>query len=482
MSLSYSGLTNYGKATNPSVEMGLGSMNILRDPPRSITTRRIDKVGQTSSLTEMIDESGNRACEAINVYARGVNPCVSVSYGNAGNNGGQRSSSVFGSSITGGLQAKLPYSIMKDGAFRPPVQTQDQLLPLSRLPRVNTESFTQPGFVDYSKKIECSSGDYRQIKKDTLKACIRPTATYKISPQAIEPFEIKYVIKNPVKFDSMAGFSGTRTRDLTTQDVKKPTRELHDNILNPDAYSNKSGKTMINSELGMNTDRYIQNVLYSDVQVNPSGQTMIDGEFDMNTDRYIQNVLYSDVQVNPSGQTMIDGEFDMNTDRYIQDVLHTDVQTNRSKSIHFTPIDDVINVNTHTKNINNISYTEPKTGNTKDVYIHEDIELQRSSLLTSADSNKTQNIYVRPEVQFQQELQRNRPITQIVANQGSNNMKSYTDLNSRDYKLNYTVKAGSFEGKAQMPLQNRITQYKQQYDTEKSVRDKKIMEMRQSRY
>jgi hypothetical protein len=452
MSLSYSGLTNYGKATNPSVEMGLGSMNILRDPPRSITTRRIDKVGQTSSLTEMIDESGNRACEAINVYARGVNPCVSVSYGNAGNNGGQRSSSVFGSSITGGLQAKLPYSIMKDGAFRPPVQTQDQLLPLSRLPRVNTESFTQPGFVDYSKKIECSSGDYRQIKKDTLKACIRPTATYKISPQAIEPFEIKYVIKNPVKFDSMAGFSGTRTRDLTTQDVKKPTRELHDNILNPDAYSNKSGKTMINSELGMNTDRYIQ------------------------------NVLYSDVQVNPSGQTMIDGEFDMNTDRYIQDVLHTDVQTNRSKSIHFTPIDDVINVNTHTKNINNISYTAPKTGNTKDVYIHEDIELQRSSLLTSADSNKTQNIYVRPEVQFQQELQRNRPITQIVANQGSNNMKSYTDLNSRDYKLNYTVKAGSFEGKAQMPLQNRITQYKQQYDTEKSVRDKKIMEMRQSRY
>jgi hypothetical protein len=452
MSLSYSGLTNYGKATNPSVEMGLGSMNILRDPPRSITTRRIDKVGQTSSLTEMIDESGNRACEAINVYARGVNPCVSVSYGNAGNNGGQRSSSVFGSSITGGLQAKLPYSIMKDGAFRPPVQTQDQLLPLSRLPRVNTESFTQPGFVDYSKKIECSSGDYRQIKKDTLKACIRPTATYKISQQAIEPFEIKYVIKNPVKFDSMAGFSGTRTRDLTTQDVKKPTRELHDNILNPDAYSNKSGKTMINSELGMNTDRYIQNVLYSDVQVNPSGQTMIDGEFDMNTDRYIQNVL------------------------------HTDVQSNRSKSIHFTPIDDVINVNTHTKNINNISYTAPKTGNTKDVYIHEDIELQRSSLLTSADSHKTQNIHVRPEVQYQQELQRNIPITQIVANQGSNNMKSYTDLNSRDYKLNYTVKAGSFEGKAQMPLQNRITQYKQQYETEKSVRDKKIMEMRQSRY
>ena len=54
MSISYSGLTNYGKAVNPSVEMGLGSMNILRDPPRSITTRRVDKVGQTSSLTEKL--------------------------------------------------------------------------------------------------------------------------------------------------------------------------------------------------------------------------------------------------------------------------------------------------------------------------------------------------------------------------------------------------------------------------------------------
>ena len=61
MSISYSGLTNYGKATLPSVEGGFGSMNILRDPPKSIMTRRIDKVGETSSITELIDGSGNRS-------------------------------------------------------------------------------------------------------------------------------------------------------------------------------------------------------------------------------------------------------------------------------------------------------------------------------------------------------------------------------------------------------------------------------------
>jgi hypothetical protein len=245
---------------------------------------------------------------------------------------------------------------------------------------------------------------------------------------------------------------------------------------------NPSGKTMIDGEIDMNTDRYIQDVLYGNVQVNSSGKTMIDGEIDMNTDRYIQDVLYGNVQVNPSGKTMIDGEIDMSTDRYIQDVLYGDVQTNKSKSIHITPIDNVINTNNYTKDINNIFYTAPISGNTKDMYIHEDIELKRSSLLTSANSQKTQNIYVRPEVQYEKELQRNRPITEMVSNQGSNTMKSFNDMNNRDYKLHYTVNAGSYEGKAQRPLQNRITQYKEEYETEKSIRDKKIINMQQSRH
>ena len=94
MSFSYSGLTNYGKASLPSAEGWGSNMNILRDPPKSIHTRRLDKVGQTSDITAMIDDSGNRVCEGINVFARGVNPMVSVSYNNVGNNGGQGSGAV----------------------------------------------------------------------------------------------------------------------------------------------------------------------------------------------------------------------------------------------------------------------------------------------------------------------------------------------------------------------------------------------------
>ena len=40
--LSYSGIINYGKATLPSVDSWGTNMNILKDPPKSITTRKID--------------------------------------------------------------------------------------------------------------------------------------------------------------------------------------------------------------------------------------------------------------------------------------------------------------------------------------------------------------------------------------------------------------------------------------------------------
>ena len=131
--LSYSGLTNHGKVTLPSVESWGTNMNILRDPPKSVHTRKIDKVGQTSNITSMIDDSTDRASEAIMVYARGVNPSVSVSYNNVGNNGGQSSGALAGLNNT--QAAKLPYPIMRDGVFRPPVLKQEQLLPLSRQPR-----------------------------------------------------------------------------------------------------------------------------------------------------------------------------------------------------------------------------------------------------------------------------------------------------------------------------------------------------------
>ncbi|NDE13735.1 hypothetical protein EBZ80_02275 [bacterium] len=129
--LSYSCLTTNRKATLPSVEMWGTNMNILADPYKSVFTRRIDKVGDTQGILLSQEASGDRVAECINVYARGVNPMVSVSYDNYGNNAGSKS--------TAGV--KLP---LRPEVFYPPVFRQEDLMPLSRQPRNWFYALTNP--------------------------------------------------------------------------------------------------------------------------------------------------------------------------------------------------------------------------------------------------------------------------------------------------------------------------------------------------
>jgi hypothetical protein len=397
MAISYSAITNYGRVTLPSVEGGLGCMNILRDPPKSITTRRIDKVGETSSITELIDESGDRACEAISLYARGVNPMVSVSYGNAGNNGGQRpmgcGSSDVGSSGNNlhSAQAFLPYRVARDGAFRPPIISQQQLLPLSRQPRTNTKAFSQPCFADFSKKLICPGG-YNGTKQELLKACVQPTATYHIGQPLVEPFEVKYVIKNPVKFDPQAGNSNMRTRDLTMQDVLEPTKGIAEVAFNvTDVYTNQSGENM----------------------------------------KFADN-------------------------------SHLDTSMN---------IKDAIN----------IEYTAPFSGNTKENFIQTDIELRKNILEGSLYTNKSQNIYSRPQFEHQKEQKRNRPIGRAFANHGVPGRQTSQDIGSRDYKLKETINAGQFDGRGQIPMKDRMQYVDENVDFDKRKMRQKIMDMQLNR-
>ena len=200
MSLTYSGVVGAGsgKTTLGSVEGGLGSMKILRDPPKSGWTRRVDKVGETSSLTEMRDQSGDRMAESIQVYPRGINPFASVSYSNSSNNGGQLSGSI---AVGGQPSAKLPYTIMKDGAYRPPVLLQQDLLPLSRLPR-NKSSLSvtaSPEMADFTRRLRSCADASRT--KEVHTQIVHAYAQSNVSNEKInttplrEPFEVKYVIE-----------------------------------------------------------------------------------------------------------------------------------------------------------------------------------------------------------------------------------------------------------------------------------------------
>lgn len=155
--LSYDLLTTSRKATLPSVEMWNTNMNILRDPNSGIYTRRVDKVGDTQGVLLAQDNAGDRIAECINVYARGVNPMVSVSYDNNSNNAGLR-----GSLLNRNQGVKLPY---RPEVYRPPVFRQEDLMPLSRQPRNWFYALANPELPNIIQNMQCNESKSSTIDK-----------------------------------------------------------------------------------------------------------------------------------------------------------------------------------------------------------------------------------------------------------------------------------------------------------------------------
>jgi len=416
--LSYSGLVNHGKVTLPSVESWGTNMNILRDPPKSIMTRRINKVGETSSITEMIDASGDRACEAIRVYARGVNPSVSVSYSNVGNNGGQRSGGIESG---GGRSSKLPYTIMRDGAFRPPVLLQEDLLPLSRMPRNWTSAYSQPGFTDFSRKMRTcgTAATTKEVKTDILHSCIRPTAVYNIEKPLTEPFEVKYVIQPSLKTSVN---SGMRAMDVTQRVVKKPTKEVEYNPLHAHAQAN-----------------------FTDI-------------------RHVDNNTF-------------------HTESYIQETNPHVVVSNASSNKHHTNISDILDLSDMPINreMRNVGRVAPLSGYDKTSYIHEETEMKRSIPVYNVRTNVgNQQVHKRAEYENTIQLQRNMPANNFVANP---RLHGFSDHSSRDVRLAPKIQPGGYTIPSQLPMQAR-SQHSNMgpQDSEKARRNRMISQNMQGRF
>ena len=434
MAISYSAIVgwNSGKATLPSVESWSSNLNILRDPPKSIYTRKIDRVGQTSEITQMIQDSGDRAAECIQVYQRGVNPMVAVDFSNSGNNGGQRGGSRQNAGLSYGnlnnsKQSYLPYRILDKGAFRPPIRDQRSLLPLSRLPRVWTSSFSQPGFADFSKKAMCPGNigdDYKGVKssEQMLKACARPTATYKIQTPLIEPYEVKYVIKNPMKVPVSSG--------------------VH-------------VKARFNGELGEPVKQINNDPLRKEIHINQRGEH----SREVDVDRH-------------------------ETERYTHDALQGSYGSNLSQNVQITPIDEIfaMDASKNIQNAQNISYNAPQTSYKKYEYIHDDVELERSLPYYEAHTNiGDKNTYKRLDNQTVERVYSlNRPMPEAITNIGGNHMQTVDNISSRQYNLKPTVNPGGFDGAPTMPTFNRENNLID-VDNDKSRMRQRIFEMQQDR-
>jgi len=237
-------MIQYPKTTHvtlPSVEGGFGTLNILRDPPKSIQTYYRPKVGDTSKLTELIDGSGDRVCEAINKYARGVNPMVAVNYSNYGTSGGQYRDRVGSSDSQQPLhstQAYLPYRVNRDGAFRPPVIAPQALLPLSRLPRLPTSMTINSGsdYTRVDKLLECKT-DLREVRKQLLKHNICPKVIFNLDRLPEAPLETKFHVKSALQ----GHIPTNKSLNIQSKDthVSTPDKGIG-NKVNTSAYTNVS--------------------------------------------------------------------------------------------------------------------------------------------------------------------------------------------------------------------------------------------------
>ena len=451
--ISYSAIVNSGKITLPSVEAGLGSMNMLRDPPKSYHTSRKNKVGETSSITEMIDESGNRSCEAIQVYARGVNPCVSVSYSNYGNNGGQQTAG--GITPANQTAAKLPYTIIRDGAFRPPVRRQENLMPLSRLPRSWTSAYSKPGFADFSKKMRAcgTAAETKEVHETKLKACVRPTAVYKVETPISEPFEVKHVIQPSTR---VSASSGVRTMDITQQHVGNPTKEITVDPFHAYAQANRATSQNYVNHTEMDPNRFLQETNPHAVASNISTRRAEgNGDTEVHTAPFLQEWNHHTVNSGVSDYKRENPDTEMETGRYTQDMTNHTVLSNASSKFHQTPIDEVLDlsdlpVHLHTTKIAALApMSGPERGGEfGEVQLDDRLAVEATTNIVDSAN------YKRVEYDNDLVLERNRPQPSLVSNIKGQGSAADQQL-SRDFGLRQKISAGGMQPVPQIPTFDR---------------------------
>jgi hypothetical protein len=280
----------------------------------------------------------------------------------------------------------------------------------------------------------------KEVRTDNLRVCARPTAVYQREVPHSKPFEVKYVIQNPI---SVSAGSGVRSRDTVQRTVQEPTKGIDRDAMHAFAQSNSSDSNRhVNGNGPMRTDRYIQDGVLASADT---------------------------IRSDPTKHVNVSGEMD--TDRYIQDPIHASTRANvSSNSTTLLSLEEVLDLGmVKTKNIVNMPYDTKASGNERVDYIHRDVELQRSLPNYETCTNIGQNIYKPVEVESGYELDRNMPLATVVVNSGLGRGGSSGDeFQSREYKLAPRLVAGSFEGRLGVPMTERMQQMHVGADTQKS--------------
>lgn len=484
--LSYSSLINSGKVTLPSVESWGTNMNIMRDPPKSITTRRRDKVGENNDILKMIDNS-DRSAEAILKFARGVNPSVSVSYSN---NGGSLQN-------FGNQQAKLPYTINKDGDFHPPVRAPQDLLALSRLPRNVTFAVTNPNMPHFGKELPNSRNvrTLSTVKQNIISSSVRPTKSYYLQKPFVEAYETNSMIQPVLQKSADSNIS---TTNRTTTNVLQPSKEINNDVLNAFAQSNLShhnnnNKSDINN---FNKTNFIQDTnahsVYTNLnninngisldqdlsQIKTKDYTLIEYSAPSNMNKrtdYIHENFELERTL-PQYETRTNFNTNGNVS-YFHDDLDLErklpqyqTRTNYNSNKHQTPLfHDDLELE-RVLPIYQVSSNNKGTGEQIN-YIHKDIQLDRTLPEYQSSTNIKQNSQKTIQHDYMKELERKSYISNMTTN---NNKNGENNISSRNYILDDKLQYGEFTSPATIPTFERHQQMNTNFETDKSKMGKLV--------
>jgi hypothetical protein len=359
MSIQYS---KNKKMTLPSVEEWGSDLGIVKDPSKGIFTKQKWYVSDTQNITETIDDSGDRIGEVINTYARGINPMTAVSYSNTTNNAG-----VFNNNfknISGiNQQASLVHKIQN---FRPPILTNLDLLPLSRLPRAKTSAAAVLQMTDWTKT-KYNQETFRQIKKDVLNVEVKPTITTNLNNkvQISEPFQLKYnIISDKIKIQQVdSGVSKKANILINSREcVKKGIDQSYKEVYaRTNLSNNKSNVTNKNNNIDY--DNYIQEANNISVVSNTSDRNKYVAKINsdnLDYDNYIQEANNISVVSNTSDRNKYVAKINsdnLDYDNYIQEANNISVVSNTSdRNKYVTKINsDNLDYDNYIQEANNIS-------------------------------------------------------------------------------------------------------------------------------
>jgi hypothetical protein len=321
-----------------------------------------------------------------------------------------RGNGVWSGSITtpggGHFDAKLPYRIIPEGSFRPPIIRPEQKFPLSRLPRNVTSVYTQPGFADFSKKIMCPTKNPRPIKIDPLSIKVLPTKSYKY--------------EKPQDTDKKCV---TQVRDIAHLSADAGQR----------AYAR--GETMHSQVTG----QIVVNPMNISGQTNYTGRNMDSGVTKKYTENYIQDHLNTSAGAGVVYYNQDSHHTKLDDKRYIQNPVRASGRTNKTRNEHHTPIAEIYDTKSNVKDSLNLSYDTYHSGITKDNnYIHDPLRLEKVLPRYSATANITnKNRYVRNEYEHIPEQERNMPLTSV---------RSGMTMNRRANQDNFAQEYNRLEG------------------------------------